>query len=152
MWGIRFAPVMLNWADGSERTREFSFNLPRLCEYKYANSCGTNKNKGEMTISLENKAQRWYRCTSLRIICQQTNKQKFFAQTETQTENFSIWQKYGLSVLWSLPISCSMVANPDQIIFPPVRSVTAHSASATHRDICRFSSRTDQFPRIHSSS
>jgi len=30
-WGIRFAPPMLNWADGVDSTGGFSFNLPRFC-------------------------------------------------------------------------------------------------------------------------
>ena len=31
-WGIDFAPVVLNWVDGSESTGVFSLNLPRICE------------------------------------------------------------------------------------------------------------------------
>jgi hypothetical protein len=31
-WGIDFAPVVLNWVDGSESTGDFSLNLPRICE------------------------------------------------------------------------------------------------------------------------
>jgi len=61
---------------------------PPRCKYEFADSRYTNKNKGKMEISLVFKAQT---IVSLYIISdhKSTPKQKKFAQTETQTENFS---------------------------------------------------------------